>query len=59
MTYVELLNGHPLLSQAAIDSARQWGYRPFLRNGVRAQVVTEVEIPFTLDPAQGLSQARN
>ena len=49
VTYVELLKGHPLLSQAAIDAARNWKYRPFIRNGAPVQVVTVAEVPFNLE----------
>jgi TonB family protein len=43
-----VLDGHPLLVQAAIDAVRQWVYRPILLNGQAVDVVTtiSVNIPF-------------
>jgi len=30
---LEVMNGHPLLQQAALDAVRQWRYQPTLLNG--------------------------
>ena len=56
--YVELVKGHPLLSQAAIDVARTLVYRPFVRGGKRVQAITELAIPFALPNASTLSDVR-
>jgi len=45
---LKLMGGHPLLVQAAMDAVAQWRYRPFMRNGRPAAVVTTIEVPFTL-----------
>ena len=43
-----LQSGHPLLVQAATDAVKQWRYKPTLLNGTQVEVVTQVEVPFTL-----------
>jgi len=45
---LELLSGHPLLSQAAMDAVRQWRYQPTLLNGEPVEVVTTIDVVFTL-----------
>ncbi|MGO9084364.1 MAG: energy transducer TonB [Candidatus Sulfotelmatobacter sp.] len=45
---VELISGHPLLAEAAIDAVRQWKYKPYLLNGVPVEVETQVQVNFTL-----------
>jgi TonB family protein len=45
---VKVVSGHPLLVQAAIDSVRQWQYKPFLVDGQPVTVSTEIEVPFSL-----------
>jgi TonB family protein len=44
----ELVNGHPLLIAAASDAVRQWVYKPTLLNGEPVEVVTQVDVNFTL-----------
>ena len=46
---VTLISGHPLLVQAAIDSVRQWRYKPTLLNGTRVAVDTRATVTFTLE----------
>ena len=46
-----VISGHPLLVPAALEAVKQWVYRPTLLNGAPTEVTTEVEVPFTLDPA--------
>jgi protein TonB len=36
------------LAQAAMDAVRQWRYQPTLLNGLPVEVVTEIEVNFTL-----------
>ncbi len=43
-----VVSGHPLLRQAAIDAVRQWQFEPTSLNGQPVQVVTQIEINFTL-----------
>jgi TonB family protein len=45
---VNVMSGHPLLVQAAINAVKQWQYKPFLADGQPVVVSTEVEVPFTL-----------
>jgi protein TonB len=45
---VELLSGHPMLVQAALDAVKQWKYRPYLLNGNAVAVETQVTVNFTL-----------
>jgi TonB family protein len=45
---MQLVSGHPLLVAAAQDAVRQWVYKPTLLNGDPVEVVTEVEVNFTL-----------
>jgi TonB family protein len=45
-----LVSGHPLLIPAATDAVRQWLYQPTLLNGEPVEVVTQIDVNFTLDP---------
>lgn len=45
---LEVQSGHPLLVQAALDAVRQWRYQPTLLNGEPVEVVTTVDVVFTL-----------
>ena len=46
---VEVISGHPLLVQAAMDAVRQWVYRPTLLNGQPVEVDTTVDVIFALN----------
>ena len=43
-----LVSGHPLLVAAAQDAVKQWVYRPTLLNGEPVEVVTQIDVIFTL-----------
>jgi protein TonB len=43
-----VVSGHPLLIQAALDAVKQWKYKPTMLNGVPVEVVTTVDVNFTL-----------
>jgi TonB family protein len=43
-----VVTGHPLLVQAAVNAVRQWEYMPIMLNGVPADVVTTVTLNFTI-----------
>lgn len=43
-----LVSGHPLIVQAAVEAVRQYVYKPTTLNGVPVEVVTEVDVRFTL-----------
>ncbi len=45
---LQVLNGHPLLVQAALEAVRQWVYRPTLLNGEPVEVVTLIDVNFGL-----------
>jgi TonB family protein len=46
---LHVLNGHPMLQQAAIDAVRQWHYRPYLLKGEPVEVLTTINVIFSLD----------
>jgi protein TonB len=43
-----VISGHPLLIPAALEAVRQWRYRPTLLNGAPVEVITTVDVDFTL-----------
>ena len=45
---LQVLAGHPLLVQAALEAVRQWRYQPTLLNGEPVEVVTTIDVVFTL-----------
>jgi protein TonB len=44
-----LISGHPLLTPAASQAVRQWIYRPVLLNGEPVEVISVVDVNFTLE----------
>jgi protein TonB len=46
---LEVISGHPLLVQAALDAVRQWRYQPTLLNGEPVEVDTTVDVIFSLN----------
>jgi protein TonB len=45
---LQLVGGHPLLVEAARQAVTQWQYKPTLLNGEPVEVVTQIEVNFTL-----------
>jgi protein TonB len=45
---LKVLSGHPLLVKAALEAVQRWRYQPTLLNGEPVEVITEVEVNFTL-----------
>ena len=45
---LKVVSGHPLLIQSAIDAVKQWRYQPTQLNGVAVEVVTTIDVNFTL-----------
>ena len=45
---IQVLRGHPILSEAAIEAVRQWKYSPMLLNGKPTPVVSTVSVDFVL-----------
>jgi periplasmic protein TonB len=46
---LEVVSGHPLLVQSALDAVRQWKYRPTLLNGVPVEVDTTIDVIYSLN----------
>jgi len=45
---LRVLAGHPLLVNAALEAVARWRYQPTLLNGEPVEVVTEIDVNFTL-----------
>jgi TonB family protein len=45
---LQVLQGHPLLAQAALDAVKNWVYKPTLLNGDPIEVATIIDVNFTL-----------
>jgi protein TonB len=45
---LEVISGHPLLQQSALDAVRQWRYQPTLLNGEPVEVDTTIDVIFSL-----------
>jgi periplasmic protein TonB len=46
---LEVMSGHPLLVQAALDAVRQWRYQPTTLNGDAVEVDTTIDVIFSLN----------
>jgi protein TonB len=46
---LEVMSGHPLLQQSALDAVRQWRYQPTLLNGDPVEVDTTIDVIFSLN----------
>ena len=47
---LQVISGHPLLVQSAIDAVRQWTYQPTVFNGQPTEVDTTIDVIFALNP---------
>jgi protein TonB len=45
---LQLVSGHPLLIQSAQDAVKQWMYKPTLLNGNPVEVITQIDVNYTL-----------
>jgi TonB family protein len=45
---LEVISGHPLLIPAALEAVKQWVYKPTLLNGAPVEVITQVDVNFSL-----------
>jgi TonB family protein len=45
---IQLVSAHPLLVEAALDALKQWVYMPTILNGEPVEVISPVNIQFTL-----------
>lgn len=48
VTNLELVSGHPLLIPSATEAVQQWIYKPTLLNGNPVDVVTQIDVNYTL-----------
>ena len=45
---LSVIGGHPLLVPAAVEAVSQWVYQQTLLNGVPVEVITQIDVNFTL-----------
>ena len=45
---LQVVSGHPMLTQAALDAVRQWRYKPYYLSGEPVEVDTTITVTFTL-----------
>ena len=45
---LQLVTGHPLLVPSAQEAVKQWVYQPTLLNGEPVEVITQIDVNFTL-----------
>jgi periplasmic protein TonB len=45
---LQLVSGHPLLVSAAQEAVKQWIYKPTLLNNEPVEVITQIDVNFTL-----------
>jgi TonB family protein len=45
---IDVISGHPLLIQSAVDAVRQWRYEKTLLNGTPVEVDTTITVTFTM-----------
>jgi len=46
---LRVVEGHPMLSPAAVEAVEKWRYRPLLLNGEPVEVVTTITVNFSLN----------
>ena len=51
ITNLSVLSGHALLAPAARDAVKTWVYKPYLVNGGPVEVITQIQVNFTLPSA--------
>jgi protein TonB len=45
---LKVISGPPLLVNAALEAVKQWQYKPTLLNGEPVEVITTIDVNFTL-----------
>ena len=45
---LNVMSGHPMLVQSALDAVKQWKYRPYILNGEPVEVETTITVNFNL-----------
>ena len=48
VSQLEVVSGHPLLVQSALDAVKQWRYQPEVLNGDPVEVDTTITVTFQL-----------
>ncbi len=48
MQHLQLISGPPLLVKAALEAVQQWRYKPTMLSGEPVEVITEIDVNFTL-----------
>jgi TonB family protein len=46
---LRIVNGHPMLQQAALDGVRKWTFKPFTVDGEAVEVKTTFAVPFNFN----------
>jgi len=54
---LRVISGPAMLQEAALEAVRTWRYRPYLLNGRPVEVLTTVNVIFTLSPEGGAPDA--
>jgi protein TonB len=47
---LKLVSGHPLLADSAMDSVRQWRYKPYILKAEPVEVETLITVNYELRP---------
>jgi protein TonB len=47
---IAVVEGEPVLAEAAVQAVRQWRYRPYSVDGRPVEMQTRITIRFTLPP---------
>lgn len=45
---LQVISGHPMLTQSAVEAVKQWKYRPYVLSGEPVEVDTTITVNFTL-----------
>jgi protein TonB len=48
ITGLHVISGHPMLTNAALEAVKEWRYKPYFLNGEPVEVVTTINVNFTL-----------
>lgn len=47
--HLQVLSGHPMLVNAALEAVSHWRYRPYVLNGEVIEVETQITVNFKLN----------
>ncbi len=45
---LQVVSGHPMLAQAALEAVKQWRYKPYMLNGQPTEIDTNIKVDFKL-----------